>query len=64
MYAKQKTLTTQELARALGISDARVRKLRLEGRLPGAVQVGGTWIFPAALAQTGFVKRKPGPKMK
>lgn len=60
--SESKQLTTQELAQALQVSDARVRQLRLAGRLPGARQVGGTWVYPAALATTGYVRKKAGRK--
>lgn len=58
----EKRLTTQQLASALGVSDARLRRLRLDGRLPGAELCGGTWVFPPALARTGFTKQRPGRK--
>ncbi len=64
MTREKKLLTTQELAAALGVSDARVRRLRLDGRLPGAVEMGGTWVYPASLASVGFTKRKAGRPSK
>lgn len=64
MTREKKLLTTQELAAALGVSDARVRKLRLDGRLPGAVEMGGTWVYPANLAAQGYTKRKAGRPSK
>ena len=64
MKTEKKLLTTQELAAVLGVSDARVRKLRLDGRLPGAVDIGGTWVYPAGLASQGFAKRKAGRPSK
>jgi len=64
MSTTKTQLTTQELAQALGISDARVRKLNLEGRLPGAQIVGGTWVYPVSLATVGFTKKKPGRPAK
>lgn len=64
MGAEKKLLTTQELAAELGVSDARVRRLRLDGRLPGAKEIGGTWVYPERLAAQGFAKRKAGRPKK
>lgn len=62
--ATEKLLTTQQLAAALGVSDARIRKLRLDGRLPGARDIGGTWVYPASLSSAGFARKKAGRPSK
>lgn len=64
MKEEKKELTTKELAHALGVSDARVRRLRIDGRLPGAKDVGGTWVYPAALALSGYTKKTAGRPCK
>jgi excisionase family DNA binding protein len=51
-------LTTKEAAERLGVTPARVRVLRKEGRLPGAVKFSRDWLFPAAT----IAEFKPNPK--
>jgi len=60
--SEQKFITTQQLADAWNISDARVRRLRLDGRIEGATEMGGTWVYPARLVSEKPPKQKPGPK--
>lgn len=40
-------LTSTEVAGLLGVSSARVRQLRIEGRFPGARRTSAGWTFPA-----------------
>lgn len=41
-----KWYTQPELAQVLGITPQRVGQLRMQGKLTGAVQRGGTWFYP------------------
>jgi hypothetical protein len=63
-------ISTTEAGQKWGISGRRVAVLCAEGRVPGAMLVGGTWILPADTAKPGdariksgrYIKEKPEPK--
>lgn len=55
---------TAEAAKRLGVSDARIRALILEGRLP-ATKVGRDWaIDEAEVSKLAGAERKPGRPRK
>ena len=56
-----KWYTGPELAQQLGISQQRVGQLRRAGRLPGAIERGGTWFYPVeAVRDYNRLSHKPG----
>jgi hypothetical protein len=51
-------LTSKEAAAFLGITDARVRQLCIDGLLIGAIKRGHAWFIPRA-SLAAFVKEPP-----
>jgi hypothetical protein len=52
----------KELGERLGIDASQVRRLAIQGRIPGAVKVpGGAWLFPKGVKPVGRGKRGPRP---
>ena len=56
------TLTIKEAAKKLGVTPARVRKMRIDGRFPGAVQRGGVWFLPASEVDDAQDRKTGRPK--
>lgn len=50
-----------EAARLLGISDARIRRLCLDGRFEGAIKAGKSWLIPKITVEN-FKPLRRGPK--
>lgn len=42
---EEKLFTTQQAAAQLGISDARLRELKRQGRAQPKIMIGGTWMY-------------------
>ena len=42
-------VTVREAAIRLGVSESRVRKLALDGRIPGAIKTGAEWLIPTSV---------------
>lgn len=57
--ASDRLLTTDQAARALGISQCRVRQFISDGRLP-AQKLGQIWLIRAADLKRKDVARRPG----
>lgn len=56
----EETMTTREAARLWGITDRRVSKLCLEGRIPGAQKNGRSWLIPAGSQKPADQRYKGG----
>ena len=54
-------LDTPSAARQLNVTDARVRKLCLDGRLDGALKTGRAWLIPK-ISIENFTRQKRGRK--
>ena len=52
---------TPSAARQLKVTDARVRKLCLDGRLEGALKTGRAWLIPKTSVEN-FTRKKRGKK--
>lgn len=52
-----------EAGRLLNITDARIRRLCLDGRFEGALKTGKSWIIPRESVDN-FVRLSPGLKKK
>ena len=52
-----------EAGKLLNITDARIRRLCLDGRFEGALKTGKSWIFPRKSVDN-FVRLPPGIKKK
>lgn len=50
-------------ARELSVSDARIRRLCLDGRFDGALKAGRAWLIPKS-SLTNFRHQKRGRKIK
>lgn len=58
-------MTTQEVARELGVSDSHVRSMVRTGKAQPVRQVGGTWMFTREeVERLRERKRRPGPDPK
>lgn len=51
-------LTTQEAADELGLTQSRVRQLRIDGHFPWAQKLGRDWLIPRSDVEA--FKAKPG----
>jgi excisionase family DNA binding protein len=52
-------MTSKEAARKLGCKERYIRKLCSDGRIPGAVKMGGSWFVPKS--STIKVQRRDNP---
>ena len=52
-----------EAARLLEVTDARIRRLCLDGRFQGAIKAGKSWLIPK-IAVENFTRLRPGLKSK
>ena len=50
-----------EAARLLNVTDARIRRLCLDGRFQGAIKAGKSWIIPK-IAVENYKPQRRGPK--
>jgi len=60
-------ISTKELAKRWGISNSRILFLVKEGRLPGAVKIGHSWVFPDCIEKPADLRsakldQNPTPK--
>jgi excisionase family DNA binding protein len=39
-------ISTQQAAKALGVTVAYIRRMAGQGRIPGAQRIGKVWVFP------------------
>ena len=51
-------LTAKQFAARLGISDARVRRMCLDGRVPGATAFGYMWSIPETAISVVVARKK------
>jgi excisionase family DNA binding protein len=52
-----------ELAKNLGVSTTRIRKLIKEGRIKGAFKVGNVWVIPVVDGKPQATKGRRGPEL-
>lgn len=56
-------LTVSEAAELIGVTEGRVRQMRLAGMFPGAKQKGRPWYLPKdEVEAVAKEERKPGPR--
>ncbi len=58
----KKPLSAKEAGVRLGISDARIRRLCLDGRIPGAWKMGRDWMIPEPVIKKMAENRKRAAK--
>jgi excisionase family DNA binding protein len=58
MAEHDKPMGSVELAEKAGVSDAYIRRLCIDGRLPGAYKIGKTWLIPADVGNQWLAERR------
>jgi hypothetical protein len=58
-HIRETYISVTEAAARLGVIPRRVRVLAIDGRIPGAVRISGTWAIPKAFADPRRSRGRP-----